>query len=111
MAGATNITLRKELSPQFFIPDIKEISENKIYTVIDFKESLSSYDADGLVNFTSRKEIETSFKYGDLFKNIALKNKIFSFESDFNNHSYWKRFGVEGLLVETNKLKEFKDGF
>lgn len=111
MAGATNITLRKELCPQLFIPDIKEISENQIYTVIDFKESLSSYDADGLVNFTPREEIDTSFKYDDLFKRIALKNKIFSFESDFNNQSYWKRFGVEGLLVETIKLKEFKDGF
>ena len=111
MSGATNITLRKELCPQLFIPDIKEISENKIYSVIDFKESLSSYDSDGLINFTSRKEIETSFKYGDLFKRYSSKNKIFSFESDFNNHLYWKRFGVEGLLVEINKLKEFKDGF
>ena len=111
MAGAANITLRKELCPQLFIPDIKEISENKIYTVIDFNESLSSDEVDGLVNFTTRNEIDTSFKYGDLFKSLALKNKIFSFESDFNNQSYWKRFGAQGLLVETNKLKEFKDGF
>jgi len=110
MAGATDITLRKNLCPNLFVPDIREIIENKIYTIIDFAEDLSSYDADGLVNFNSREKIETNFKYSDLFSRIVLKNKIYSYESDLKNRSYWKRFGVEGLLVDTNKLKEFKNG-
>ena len=110
MTGAINIILRKELCPQLFLSEIREITENKIYGVIDFAKSPSFYEEDGLVNFNTREKIETSFKYGDLFKRIVLKNKIYSFESDSNNTSYWKRLGVEGLLVDANKLKEFKNG-
>ena len=109
MAGATDITLRKNLCPQLHISDIKEITENRIYANIDFDEDLSIYDADGLVNFNSRQEIESSFKYGDLFKRMTSKSKIYSYETDLKNRTYWKRFGVEGLLVDLNKLKEFKN--
>jgi uncharacterized protein related to proFAR isomerase len=110
-AGATDITLRRNLCHKLNISDIKEISENKIYTNIDFTEDLSFYDTDGLVNFNTREEIETNFKYGEFFKKITLKNKIYSYESDLNNIPYWKHFGIEGLLVDLNKFKEFKNAF
>jgi len=108
-AGATDITLRINLCQKLNISDIKEISEDKIYTNIDFTEDLSFYDTDGLVNFNTREEIETNFKYGEFFKKITIKNKIYSYESDLNNISYWKHFGVEGLLVDLNEFKEFKN--
>jgi hypothetical protein len=111
MAGATDITLRKNLCPNLYVSDIREIYENKIYANIDFAEDLSFYDADGLVNFNSREEIASNFKYSDLFKRTILKNKIYSYESDLKNRSYWECCGVEGLLVDVNKLKEFKNGF
>ena len=109
MAGATNITLRKNLWPQLFISDIKEITENKIYANIDFAEDLSFYDADGLVNFNSREEIERNFKYCDFFKRMTTKSKTYSYETDLKNRTYWERFSIEGLLVDINKLKEFKN--
>lgn len=111
MAGATDITLRKNLCPQLYISDIKEITENKIYANIDFAEDLSFHDADGLVNFNSREKIEENFKYSDFLKRMILKSKTYSYESDLKNRSYWERFGIKGLLVDINKLKEFKNGF
>ena len=108
-AGATDITLRINLCQKLNISDIKEISEDKIYTNIDFTEDLSFFDTDGLVNFNTREEIETNFKYGEFFKKMILKSKIYSYESDLDNISYWKHFGIEGLLVDLNKLKEFKN--
>jgi len=111
MAGATDITLRKNLCPQLYLSEIKEITENKIYENIDFAEGLSFGDADGLVNFNSREEIERDFKHSDFFKRMSLKNKIYSYETDLENRTYWERFGVEGLLVDINKLKELKNGF
>ena len=108
-AGATDITLRINLIHKLNISDIKEISEDKIYTNIDFTEDLSFFDTDGLVNFNTREEIETNFKYGEFFKKMILKSKIYSYESDLDNISYWKHFGIEGLLVDLNKLKEFKN--
>ena len=110
MAGANNIVLRKELCPQLFVADIREISENKIYGVIDFDKDLPFDDSDGLVNFNNREKIEENFKHGDFFKRNISKNKIFSYELELKNLSYWKEFGVEGLLVDVNKLKEFKNG-
>lgn len=108
-AGATDITLRRNLCHKLNISDIKDISENKVYTNIDFTEDLSFYDTDGLVNFNSREEIESNFKYGEYFKKMILKSKIYSYESDLENISYWKQFGIEGLLVDLNKFKEFKN--
>lgn len=111
MAGATDITLRKNLCPQLYISKIKGITENKIYENIDFAEGLSFGDADGLVNFNSREEIERDFKHSDFFKRMSLKNKVYSYETDLENRTYWERFGVEGLLVDINKLKGRKNGF
>ena len=111
MAGATDITLRRNLCPQLYISEIKGITENKIYENIDFAEGLSFGDADGLVNFNSREEIERNFKHSDFFKRMSLKNKVYSYETDLENRTYWERFGVEGLLVDINKLKGHKNGF
>jgi len=109
MAGATDITLRKNLCPQLYVSEIKEITENKIYANIDFNEDLSIQDADGFVNFYSRQEIESSFKYGSLLKGMTPKNKIYSYETDLENLTYWKYFGVVGIFADLDKIKEFKN--
>ena len=111
MAGATDITLRRTLCPQLYISEIKGITENKIYENIDFAEGLSFGDADGVVNFNSREEIERNFKHSDFFKRMSLKNKVYSYETDLENLTYWERFDVEGLIVDLNKLKGLKNGF
>jgi hypothetical protein len=109
MAGATEITLRKNLCPQLDITKIKEITENKIYKNIDFIEDSTSEEADGLVNFYSREENESDYKYSSSLKKLGMNNRIYSYESKLKNRTYWKCFGVDGLLVDLGKIKEFKN--
>jgi hypothetical protein len=117
MAGATAITLRKPLWPNVELSDIKDITENKIFTNIDF-EYKGKYDfkdmnrgqLDGFVNFYSKKDIESSFQNSDYFKTITKKKNIFTYESNSKNISYWKEFGIKGILVDFEKRKEFRNG-
>ena len=117
MTGATAITLRKLLWPDIELSDIKDITENKIFTNIDF-EYKGRYDfkdiykeqIDGFVNFYSREEIESSFQNSDYFKTISKKKNIFTYESNLKNITYWKSFGIKGIIVDFDKYKEFKNG-
>jgi len=109
MAGATDITLRRNLCPNLDIPEIEDITDNKIFTNLDFTDDPSFYKTEGLVNFNSREEIEMNFKYGEFFKTAASKNKIYSYDSDPQNYTYWKNLGVVGLLVDFNKIREFEN--
>lgn len=117
MAGTTAMTVRMPLRSKIEISEIRNITENKIFTNIDF-EYQDKYDfedlylqlSDGLVTFNTRELIESSFKNSDFLKTIGMKQKTYAYESNSKNSSYWKRFGFKGLLVELDKIKEFKDG-
>ena len=109
MSGATDITLRKKLCPNLQVSEIKEISENKIYEKIDFREEIPFNDIDGFVNFNTKEEIEGNFEYSGNLKKMSANNIIYSYESELKNLNYWKHFNVEGLLVDLNKVKEFKN--
>ena len=109
MSGATAITLRKKLCPNLQVSEIKEISENKIYEKIDFNEEPPFNDIDGFVNFNRKEEIEGDFEYRDKLKKKSANNSIYSYENELKNLNYWKHFNVEGLLVDFNKVKEFKN--
>ena len=115
MAGATKITVRPALWQNISIPTIREITENPIFMNINLdvqkrviNEKMLFQEADGLVNFNKKEQIESDFKNSDLFRNLQTKNKIYSYEKDPRNIEYWKKQGVEGLLVEINQIKEFK---
>jgi len=115
MAGANAITLRKLLWSNIEILDIKNITENEIFTNIDLNFQ-SDYDlkninillSDGFVNFNTRETIESNFKNSDYLKTISMKKKIYTYESDFKNISYWKGFDVKGILVDFDKINEVK---
>jgi hypothetical protein len=109
MAGATVITLRRNISPQLFIPEIKEICENKIYVNIDINREFNIQDAEGIVNFYSREEIESSFKFGSLFKASMPKTKLYTYETDLKNLTYWRNLGVAGIFADLSKIKEFEN--
>lgn len=119
MAGATNITVRKKIWPELDISIIKEITENEIYADIGPKSQnmqiieFSLLDnVDGLVVFNNKNQIETDFKYGSFLKNLCIKYKMYVYESNQKNFSYWKTLGAVGLLVDLDKIKEFhKHGF
>ena len=116
MEGATNITIRKNLCPSLNISDIREISENKIYMNIDFEKqnSLGVDDlfldsSDGLVNFNGKEKIEQNLRYTEYLSRV--KDKTYCYESDAKNRFFWQQFGVQGLIVDLRKIKEFKNGF
>ena len=116
MAGATTITIRNRLCPQLSVSHIREISENRVYANIDFEninlqniDDLFFYDSDGLVNLNNKAEIDQALKYSNYLNNLKSKNKIFTYDSNPENLSYWKRFGTEGLLVNIKKFEEFKN--
>ena len=119
MAGATNITVRKNLWPELDISGIKEITENEIYADISLNkqnkrdaETSLFYGVDGLVVFNNKDQIETDFKFGGFLKNLCAKYKIYAYESNQKHFSYWENLGIAGLLVDINKIMEFnKHGF
>ena len=40
---------------------------------------------------------------------MISKLEVYSYEPDIKNFTYWKSFGIKGLLVDMNKIKEFKN--
>lgn len=115
MAGATNITVRKNLWHELDVSSIKEITENKIYASVGLKsqgdhntEIFPFYDVDGLVVFDGKNQVERDFKYRGFLKNLCTKHEIYTYERDPKNIDYWKKLGVTGLLVDISKIKEFK---
>jgi len=117
MTGATGVTIRRTLSSSLNITDIRDISENKVYLNIDgsdFKnfKSDSSFlkDFDGFVNFKNKEEIEQDIEFDNYKNEIQMLNKIYFYENNANNKSFWEGLGAKGLLVDIDKLKEFKNG-
>ena len=113
MAGAESVTIRPLLWPNLDISDIRDISENRVFINLDIEKVKNSsgffdYDSDGLVNFYSRDNIESNFKYSDYLRYYGTKNKLYSYENDSKNINYWKMFGVKTLLVDIEKFEEFK---
>jgi uncharacterized protein related to proFAR isomerase len=114
IAGATVITIRKDLWREIYISDIKEYIETKIYTKLQIKNSKShdfssiiTSDIDGLVILNKREDIEKDFKLEQYIKNICKKQEIYVYESNKNNVNYWNKLGVIGLLIDINKFEDF----
>jgi len=117
MAGATRITIRKNLFSIEEISNIKEITESMIYSDVDLRNekertmvfSLLS-GVDGLVVFYDKNQIEMDFKTGELLKTLCNKYKVYAAESDEKNISYWKNSGVAGVLLDLKKIKQVNRG-
>lgn len=113
MAGATSITIRKKTWADLNITSIQEITESKIFIEINATDQgLSSFsfslftEADGFVVFISKNDIERDFKLEGFLKDLCLKRKIYVYESNLKNSSYWKILGISGLIVDIDKTKE-----
>jgi hypothetical protein len=112
MAGATSITLRTKMWPELHVSSIKEIIECKIFMELNVaSQEISSFnfslfpDVDGFVIFITKDQIERDFKVGGFLKDLCLKHRIYVYESDLKNNSYWKTLGVSGLIVDIDKTK------
>jgi len=118
MAGATAVIVRQDLWPKLDIEKIKEFTENEIYMGIDLKNQAKNLNnvllpsgIDGVVLLSNRDEIEKEFKTADLVRELirkADKHKLYVYESNPENVHYWEKRGAVGLLVNINKIEEFK---
>ena len=41
---------------------------------------------------------------------MIQKTKVYLYEPNIKNQIFWKNLGVHGLLVDMEKIKEFKNG-
>jgi len=117
MMGANSITIRKNKYPKLNIPDIRDISENKVYLDVDLKEFMYDdqdfllfKDFDGLVNSDSKEEIEQNIEFKDYVGKIKMQNKVYFYENNIKNYQFWEGLGADGLIIDINRLKEFRDG-
>jgi hypothetical protein len=103
MAGASRITIMKDLFPMKEIPNIKEVTDSMIYTNIDLEKDQEilftpPQGIDGLVVFGDKSQTE-------LLKTICSQYKVYVTETDEKNISYWKDIGVAGVLLDFEKFK------
>lgn len=116
MTGATSITIRRQFYPLLNLSDIRDISENKVYLNIDFQDyknfnnlNLFLKDYDGFVNFKSKEEIEGEIYLNEYINKLHRYNKIYCYENNVKNYIFWKRFDLDGLIIDIKKIKEFKN--
>lgn len=113
IAGASKITVRKNLINNADIPNIKEIVENEIYMNITPKFFQSSNNniiktsVNGLVLFNNEINHLYDFKDQSYLKNI-VKNKTYIYLSTKEEIQNIKKFNFEGYLVDIEKIEEFK---
>ena len=115
MAGATAITIRKNMWNNLDIENIREITENEIFFEIDLRDIDEINNkihliekADGIVLFNEKKLIELDSKYTNFLKQLCNKIKIYAYETNSENIFYWENKGITGLLVNIKKIKEFR---
>jgi uncharacterized protein related to proFAR isomerase len=111
LAGAKAITVRKTLFPKIDLSKVREISENKVFSSIDFDQNKNNYnnrDFDGLINFIDREKMADDFRYSDQLKRFVNQNSVFTYESNIGNLRYWKTLGIDKFLVDLDKVEEFK---
>ncbi len=113
IAGASKITVRKNLIDNTEIPDIKEIVENDIYMTITpefFQQSTNNIfkaNINGLVLFNNDINHLYDFKDQSYFKNI-VNNKTYVYLSTKEELHTLKKFNFEGYLIDIEKIEEFK---
>jgi len=116
MAGASSITIRKNLLHKISFEEIRDITENKIFLEINLKdfEELKEKKhilekADGFVIFNDKDLIECNLKYDNFLKEISHIKNTYIYEKNPSNIKYWQNKGIYGLLVDIEKIKEFKN--
>jgi hypothetical protein len=103
MAGATNITLRKELWPNLDMSSVQDLTDDEIYIdmSVEYQERKTLhhfYSGDiGIVLFNE----ETM--YGRFSREITEKQKIFLYASSMEKVSFWGEQGITGIILDLKK--------
>jgi uncharacterized protein related to proFAR isomerase len=116
MAGATSITIRKNLFPIEELEKIEEMTESKIYIAVDLKDRQGPevffsnlQNIAGLVVNFEKKKLEIDFDSKELLKRLCNKYSVYVVESEKENIPYWERIGVKGILLDFLKVKNEGD--
>jgi hypothetical protein len=116
IAGATDLTIRKNLWGDINFSVIKDITENKIFAEVNLYNynlpritSSFVYTVDGLVVFDKKNQIESDFKYAEYLKSICTRYETYAYEIEKTNALYWKKLGVTGLLTELENIEVFEN--
>jgi len=110
MAGATNITLREELWPEMDLLNVFELTDDEVYMCINSTQIQQSHitvftQRDiGVVVFNKDLPTNDDFIPVNVFKNLAIKHKIYLYTAGSNTSSVLEERGITGILVDLNKI-------
>jgi hypothetical protein len=103
MAGATNITLRKELWPDIDIPGVLELTDDEIYIDMSVQQKekmqpqLFFSDGIGIVLFNDASE------YALFSKEFITKHPLYLYTDTPDKIPFWGEQGISGILLVLNK--------
>jgi hypothetical protein len=103
MAGATNITLRKELWPDLDMPGVQELTDDEIYLDLSVqhqeKKTLQHfYSGDiGIILFNE------DTVYGSFSKERTLNQKIYLYTDSPEKIQLWNEQGITGIIMDLKK--------
>lgn len=113
MAGASTITIRKNIWPSVDLFALHDLTEDEIFFVFDQEHTtkhieLSVFpDIVGAVVFYDEKQIRKNFSYSAYLKEIAKKSKLFIYNVDPTNMEYWKEQDITGVLVDIKRMNGY----
>jgi len=114
VAGASKITVRKNLVINADTLSINEILENEIYMNIDKKffqssnNDLIKKNVNGFVILNDEKTSNYDFKDNSDIRNIVNNNNSYAYLSSKEDIHYINKFDFKGLLVDIEKISEFE---
>ena len=114
VAGASKITVRKNLVINADTLSINEILENEIYMNIDKKffqssnNDLIKKNVNGFVILNDEKTSNYDFKDNSNIRNIVNNNNSYAYLSSKEDIHYINKFDFKGLLVDIEKISEFE---
>jgi hypothetical protein len=108
MAGATNITLRKDLWPDIDFLSVQELTDDEIYIATNVQQKeprqfLSFFSEDiGIILFNEISD------YTMFSKDVLTKYKIYLYTQIIDKVPFWNEQGITGIIIDLNK-KEGKN--
>jgi hypothetical protein len=110
MAGATNITLREELWPEMDLLNVFELTDDEVYICINSTHiqqsqiTMFTQRDIGVVVFNQEPSTNDDFIPVNVFKNPAIKHKIYLYTARSKTISVLEERGITGILVDLNKI-------
>jgi hypothetical protein len=107
MAGATNLTLRKNIWPDVDIPGILDLTEDELFFALTLDDLKTSQDVSfvysgiGLVIFN--EDQQTDFTSVSHLKDLALKHPIYLYNPSSQPDPTWEQRGITGILRDVQK--------